>query len=871
MPSSTLSVFNIYRPPSSSPHSKPFSVFLDEFHSFLTSAATTPHEFLITGDFNIHVDCPDDLNASRFLSLLSSCNLLQLVDAPTHSLNHTLDLVIVSSDTCLSPHINISHISPSDHFPVFTTLSISPLPLPPPTLISFRRFHDFDVNLYTSDLKSSRLITHPPQSLGSLIISYNTTLSSLLDIHAPLVTKLTQRKSPSSPWFTPILRALRSSLRKAENIWKKTHSPCDLSCFKSLCNHYHKAILSTKKRYYSNLVSSSSSSPRHLWKTVNHLLHRKTSSPLPSVSTPSLSEKFASFFSDKVSKLRLAFQNTSPVLSPHFPEPLISPPSFPSFAPATHDEIHKILLNCPNKQCDLDPIPTWLLKQCSSVLVPVITNIVNLSLSSGNFHPNLKDSIVSPLLKKPNLDKDDLSAYRPISNLSLISKIIERVVKVRLLEHLSNNNLINPHQSAYIKHHSTETTLLYIHNHLINAIGSHKVSCLCLLDLSAAFDTIDHNILISRLSSWFGIQGTALSWFTSYLSSRSFSVKCPGSFSIPRFLTCGVPQGSVLGPLLFILYTTPLSSLISSLSIDHHLYADDTQLFFSFLPKDFNDNLTLLQRSLQKIASWMDANLLTLNSSKTEFLLIGLKQQLLKIKNCPLNLTHSARNLGIIFDENLSFSGQISSLSRSCFSHIRDLRRIRNYLDHSTARTIATSIVHSKLDYCNSLYVNLPRLQLDRLQRIQNALARAVVRAPKFSHASSILSSLHWLKIPERIDYKLLAITYKLLTTSQPSYLKNLISIQPPRSTRSSSLITLLQPSVHSSLKITNRSFSHAAPRLWNNLPPSFRDPLTFQSSISILHPSLSTNPSVPIYTFSIIFILSIIQLTLRSSFSFTP
>ena len=149
--------------------------------------------------------------------------------------------------------------------------------------------------------------------------------------------------------------------------------------------------------------------------------------------------------------------------------PSAVPPSFSTFKPATESEVSKILLNFPNKQSDSDPIPTWLLKKCASVLVPTITNIVNLSLSSGEFHPTLKQSTISPLLKKPNLDKDQLSNYRPISNLSLISKIIERVVKSRLTEHLTSNNLLNPHQSAYIQHHSTETALLYIHDHLINA------------------------------------------------------------------------------------------------------------------------------------------------------------------------------------------------------------------------------------------------------------------------------------------------------------------------------------------------------------------------------------------------------------------
>jgi len=163
-----------------------------------------------------------------------------------------------------------------------------------------------------------------------------------------------------------------------------------------------------------------------------------------------------------------------------------------------------------------------------------------------------------PLLKKPTLDKEKLSNYRPISNLSLVSKIIERVVKSRLMDHLTSNSLLNPHQSAYCKHHSTGTALLYIHDHLISAIGSQKVSSLCLLDLSAAFDTIDHNILITRLSSWFGIHGSVLSWFKSYVSSRSFRVKCETDLSSWHTSSCGVPKA-----LFLVHYSSSCTPLLS--------------------------------------------------------------------------------------------------------------------------------------------------------------------------------------------------------------------------------------------------------------------------------------------------------------------
>src|SRR6218665_2708731 len=203
-------------------------------------------------------------------------------------------------------------------------------------------------------------------------------------------------------------------------------------------------------------------------------------------------------------------------------------------------------LKLPNKQCELDPIPTSLLKDCASVLVPVITKIINLSLSSGNFPMIFKHSLVTPLLRKANLDKKNPSNYLSISNLCFLSKLTERIVLARLNDYLSSNSLLNPHISGFTKHPSTETLLVSLYNKLVSAVSHQKVSCLCLLDISAAFDTIDHNRLLHRLSSWFGISGTALLWFKSYLSSRSFSVKASNHTSQPLPLSCGVPQGSVL-------------------------------------------------------------------------------------------------------------------------------------------------------------------------------------------------------------------------------------------------------------------------------------------------------------------------------------
>jgi hypothetical protein len=214
------------------------------------------------------------------------------------------------------------------------------------------------------------------------------------------------------------------------------------------------------------------------------------------------------------------------------------------------------------------------------------------------FFLNSSKTVLSILfLKKSNLDKESLANYRPVSHLSFLSKLTERIVKHRLMNHLSENNLLNSFQSAYVKSHSTETTLLSVHDYIIRAVSLQQVTCLCLLDLSAAFDTIDHSILLERLRSWFGFNNTVLSWIKSYLMHRSFYVNLNGSKSSVFQLSYGVPQGSVLGPLLFILYTTPFSTIISKSATNHHLYADDTQLYMSFSATEFSQNISHLEKN----------------------------------------------------------------------------------------------------------------------------------------------------------------------------------------------------------------------------------------------------------------------------------
>src|SRR6218665_3544777 len=257
-----------------------------------------------------------------------------------------------------------------------------------------------------------------------------------------LITK--QSSHANNPWFTSYIQAFKSFRRHLEHVYKRTIDPASraeaLTNLKSATHRYHKLVIAAKQKYYSYLIHSSSSNPRHLWRAVNSLLHRKSPSPLPtSIPSPSIADTFCSFFSDKISSLRVTLQSflasQSSTADPP-PTPIRPPPpsqsSLQILHPASETEVLLLLNSLPNKQCELDPIPTSLLKDCASVLLPVITKIINLSLSTGNFPLAFKHSLVTPLLKKANLDKENLSNYRPISNLSFLSKLTERIVLARL-------------------------------------------------------------------------------------------------------------------------------------------------------------------------------------------------------------------------------------------------------------------------------------------------------------------------------------------------------------------------------------------------------------------------------------------------------
>ena len=381
--------------------------------------------------------------------------------------------------------------------------------------------------------------------------------------------------------MTSKLLDCKRSLCQLERRWRRWRSGYDRSKHRNYRNLCNRLMTEAKSQCFSNLIEENSENPRRLWDTINNILHRTPAAALPeSNNVKSLCEHFAKYFCDKIIRIRANFSNqvndVPSVQKPKIRNELLN------LEPASEDEVRKIIVKSASKSCDLDPIPTHILKSLLDILIKTITTIINLSLESGTFPLLFKEAHVTPLLKKSNLPVNNLTNYKPISNLSFISKIIEKVVSNRLQAHINSNKLNYPILSAYQKFHSTETALFRVHNDISVSLDKGHVTALTLLDLSAAFDTIDHNTLTNRLAEWYGVYWMALSLFKSYLCGRHQKIKIDKSFSDPSLLEHGVPQGSVLGPLLFSLNTAPLSTIISNYGLSHHLYPDDTQIYISW-------------------------------------------------------------------------------------------------------------------------------------------------------------------------------------------------------------------------------------------------------------------------------------------------
>jgi len=654
-------------------------------------------------------------------------------------------------------------------------------------------------------------------------------LQSLADKFAP-VKKITTRRQKLAAWMDDECRRLRCHSRRLERRFRKSNILSDRRAWVEHERKRHRIYLHKETAFWNQQLVDNAKQPRKLWTTIKSVLG--SSSSRQQQKHVFTANDFLQFFNEKVEGVRRSTGNV-PVQSSLPP----AVAELTEFELCSQDEIMRVISGSKSKSCGLDPVPTDILKAFLPDILPFVTDLCNASLQQGTLPVSQRLALVTPRLKKANADPSEVKNYRPISNLSFMSKVVERLVCRQLMSFLEKHGLLPRFQSAYRRGHSTETAVLKIISDILLAADRTEVTLLGLLDLSAAFDTVDHEILIARLSAAFGIRSTVLSWIKTFLLGRKQTVLFAGQRSNCSPVPCGVPQGSVLGPILFLLYTADVTEIARRHGIGVHSYADDTQLYIHSPAASIARQSVNLTSCIDEISNWMASNRLKLNTDKTQFMCAGTRQQLaavtmnsILLDGVNIELSDEVTLLGIVVDREVTFATHIKRLAARCFYRLRQLRTIRRTLTLDAAKTLVHASITSRLDYCNSVLTGVAGIHLKRLQLVLNAAARFVVRKRKFDHITATMrDDLHWLPIAERIDYKTCLFIYKCLHQLAPGYLDQLCipvaSIEGRQMLRSATHDELNIPATKTKT-YGPRSFAVAGPTLWKSLGSDVRSRL---------------------------------------------
>ena len=628
------------------------------------------------------------------------------------------------------------------------------------------------------------------------------------------------RQTDKPPWLDAEYKHERCVRRRLERQWK-LHNTVDAHYRYVRQRDYCVVLANTKQReFYSNLIASSINQSR-LFKTVSSLWNKKGTKILPDTfkSSLDLANSFNAFFKSKVQNIR---KELGPVETAQI---CIEPPSdsskFVNFRTVTMEKLKEVLSGMDIKTSFDDPVPANVLESTLDTILPSILQLVNLSLTTGDIN-GLKESVISPILKNLKLDRNILANYRPIMNLQFLSKLIEKIVLEQLNEHMSLNNLHCPQQFAYKKHHSTENMLLQIVDDVLIGFEKNSGTILVLLDMSAAFDTVDIKKLLSILEHKIGIQGTVLKWFSSFLLDRKQKVVIDGVLSEQLVTLYGVPQGSVLGPVLFNIYISSLPYVMNHHGFSSSLYADDSSARKQFaLNFQYHNLIMNVPKLIHQISAWMNEHFLKINPNKTELILFCPPT----VKNTPLiqgtfignkcvRFSKTVKLLGVHLDSSLNLDHHVDNLVSECFYHLKNISKIRRYMTNNDAEKLIHAFVSSKIDYCNALLYGIRCADAAKLQRVQNYAARLVCSNNQIS-SEARLEQVHWLDIRKRIVFKLLLLVHKFFIGQSPDYMNELLLTK----NEDERLLHVQYMRTVSGRK----SFSYASPRIWNRLPKMVR------------------------------------------------
>ena len=599
-------------------------------------------------------------------------------------------------------------------------------------------------------------------------------------------------------------------------------------------------IRSAKRDFYATSFHDNKNNPRAIWKSIKTLTGaNRNTDAIKKLDvdgrvieeSSEMSEQFNCYFSSIADKLRNQLCHVNYDLSK-----LINfvasrkDPDVSFLVPAiTSAQVSAIMMKISShKATGIDGISARLLRIGMPAIAPCIARLINLSMSTGKFPTRWKTAKVTPLFKGGALS--DPSNYRPISVLPVLSKIIERHMYNSLYAFLTEQNLIYSRQSGFRKHHSTETALIKIVDELFFNLDRNKVSGLVLVDYAKAFDMVDHELLLKKLEVY-GVKNQELNWCQSYLSDRKQVVCLDGNKSSEAFMRHGVPQGSILGPLFFILFINDLPLHVSG-TID--LYADDTTISAS---ADVN-NIPSLQSSLKtsfgEIQQWAMANKLPLNESKTKVLTVTGKRLAPRIQQDALVILGTSQKalanvdcvslLGLNIDSTLSFNAHADKVCKKLASRIAILRKIRTYLPLPQRIQYYNSIISPVMSYVSAIWSNCDKELLYRVFKLQKRAARVILYAERMAPSVELFNRLKWIPFYEKCKIDKASIMFKRIHGALPSYLNEHIPINNSRHSRTTrySNFNVLCPRYNRETE-GGRTFLVTGTKIWNEIPLRIR------------------------------------------------
>ena len=795
-------------------------------------------EVYILGDFNMNlINKSLRLNVPKYYKDFCSLHgLKQIITSPTRVTVNTstlLDHVLTNSPDRVSQS-GVIDIGISDHMLTYCTRKITRAKHLEHKYISVRSFKNYTQEKFIQALISAEFPDY--STFQTVEEAYNDFIVKLTDVInkiAPI--KKVRVKGNTQDWFDDEIHQAIKQRDKLFSTFKNTRLNNDNLSYKKAQNYVQCLIKKKKKEYVKGKLDDNIGKPKELWKTLKSLglsVTNKSGAKIclkaenelsfdPKTNSEIFMKFFANLASDLVKKLPAPpnkfGMNT---VKAYYKKYNLHRDAF-SFSATTNDNILKLLKNInPSKAAGLDNIAGRFLKEGATVLAIPVTQICNLSILTSVFPNKCKQAKLKPLFKKGITTEP--KNYRPISLLPLISKIIEKVIHDQTQKYLDEKNILYTYQSGFRPNHSTNSCLSYLTNKVQQGFDRGMLTGMVLIDLQKAFDTIDHQILLKKMK-YIGFSTSTIEWFRSYLQNRTFLVHVEDAYSTPGDLACGVPQGSILGPLLFLLYVNDMPQAVSC---DLLLYADDSCLIFE--GKDIDQIENQLNKDFNSLCDWFVDNRLSIHfgEDKTKTIVFGTNRKRKNLREIDIRRgdikikQHSdVVYLGCILDSNLSGGAMASQALRKINGRLKFLYRKQIFLTPSLKRLLCNALIQPHFDFaCLAWYTNLNKKLKKKIQTCQNKCIRFCLHLGNREHIGlKHFKLINWLPTKERFEQCVVSSIYKFINYLAPAYVAEMYCLVEQHQSTRSSFQKLFLP-----FRTTNRglrTLSYLGPRLWNALP----------------------------------------------------